>query len=502
MAQELVLVLDCGSTNITVIAVDLEGKLHASVSHPNAATPQENGAEGWVVWDMDALWGSLAAAIREIATRVGADNVRAVVATTWGADGAPVSREGGLTYPPICWQCPRTEPMAEELSQRLGARRIFDITGYQMISFNTLLKLIWLRRNAPEALDEADTFMMMPGLFSWKLCGEVSLDVTSASTMMVMDLGARAWSDELLREAALDASFFPQLVYPGEVIGEVTAQAAGETGLKPGTLVVAGGHDTQFAPIGSGASPDEVILSSGTWEILMVRTPRFVPNDVGFSEGLLIELDALPGLYDPQLLMMGSGVLEWIRETMYAGIEDRDEAYGTMIEEARAVCPGAEGHTMVPSFVADAGPTKKYNTMGTIIGLSLASTRGHIYRAALEGLCFQMKQALRTLKDATGFRPTGIRVVGGGSRNELWNRLRADVCRLPVTVTAHKEATVLGAAIAAWTGLGEFSSIDEGQQALSTEATVIEPSGDAEAYEELFSRYETIPPALQEFYSA
>jgi L-fuculokinase len=198
--------------------------------------------------------------------------------------------------------------------------------------------------------------------------------------------------------------------------------------------------------------------------------------------------------------MMGSGVLEWVRETLYAGADGRAGTYETMIEEASRLNPGSGGVMMVPSFVPDAGPTKKHGTRGTVVGLGLASTRGHVYRAALEGLAFQLKDALRILTAATGFEPAGIRVVGGGSRNALWNQIRADACGLPVSVTGHKEATVLGAAIAAWVGAGRFGSLEEGQRSLVTEASVVEPSADAGAYSELFERYALLAPALKGFY--
>ena len=92
-------------------------------------------------------------------------------------------------------------------------------------------------------------------------------------------------------------------------------------------------------------------------------------------------------------------------------------------------------------------------------------------------------------------------MVGGGSKNELWNQLRADVCRMPVVVTEKKDATVVGAAVAAWVGTGKFSSMAEGEREIPIEAEVVEPSGDADAYEELFARYSMIPPALKDFYS-
>ncbi|MCK4283672.1 MAG: L-fuculokinase [Candidatus Brocadiae bacterium] len=498
---ELVLVVDCGSTNITAAAVDGQGRLVASASQPNGAVPQQDGEEGWLVWDVDKLWGIVCDAIRELVREVGTESVVAVTVATWGADGAPVTADGDLTYPVICWQCPRTEPVMRRLTEQFGARRLFNITGYQAIRFNTLYKIAWLRDNVPEALDRADKWLMVAGLLSHRLCGELSMDVTGASTMMMLDLEKVTWSAELLDAVGVDESFFPKLAYPGDVIGKVTAAAAEQTGLREGIPVVASGHDTQFAPIGSGATEEEAVLSTGTWEIAMLRTSSPVTNDFAFEEGILTEVDAVPGLYDPQLLMMGSGILEWVRENLYASVADRPKAYETMIGEARRLKPGSGGVTLVPSLVPGTGPTRKYATRGTIAGLGLTSTRAHIYRAALEGLCFQLRDALRILTEATGFRPERLRVVGGGSKNELWNQLRADVCRMPVVVTEKKDATVVGAAVAAWVGTGRFSSMAEGERQIPIEAEVVEPSADADVYEELFVRYSMIPPGLKDFYS-
>jgi len=500
MPVEVVAVVDCGSTNITASAVDARGEILASESAPNSPVSQPDGPDGALVWDAGELRRKVLSCLAGVVEAVGAGSVRAITAVTWGADGAPVDSSGSLTYPPISWQCPRTGEISGEISSRLGARRLFEVTGYQVMSINTLFKLAWLRRNAPAALDSADKWLMMPGLVTLWLSGEQTLDRTSASTMMALDLSQESWPPELLAEAGLTEDFFPPLVSPGEVVGEVAGGAAEATGLPAGTPVVAGGHDTQFALLGSGAGPDEAVLSTGTWEVLMARTPDFRPSEAAFEEGLIWELDAEPGLFDPQLLMMGSGVLEWVRENMYPEVADRTEAYSRMIDHARAAGPGAGGVTFVPSFVPDAAPTGRYGTQGTILGLGLETGRGHVYRAALEGLSFQLRRALEVLEMTIGLSPAGVRVVGGGARNELWNQLRADVTGLPIAVPARPEATTLGAAAAAWVGAGKFASLEEGRRALAPEARTVEPSGERQHYTRLYENYASLPAALEDFY--
>jgi len=320
--------------------------------------------------------------------------------------------------------------------------------------------------------------------------------------MMMLDLEKRAWCPELVEAAGVDESFFPRLVSPGEVIGWLCAEAARQTGLDEGIPVVAAGHDTQFAPIGSGAQEGEAVVSTGTWEIAMLRTDKPARGEFAFSEGVLTEVDAAPGLYNPQLLMMGSGVLEWVRESFFGRTEDRPSDYDQMIREAARLRPGCDGVMLVPSFVPDTGPSRKYGTAGTLVGLRLGSSRAHVYRAALEGLCFQLRQAVSILSQATGFHPERLRVVGPGAKNSLWNQLRADVCGIPVAVGEHKDATVIGTAVAAWIGAGRFASVDEGMHELTGTTEVVEPSAQAAEYGGLFERYGRIAPALKDFYSA
>lgn len=501
MSRRVAIVMDCGSTTTRVVAVDERGRLVAQAGARSGPGPQPGGDKSWVVWDLEALWRRLGRLSKQVCARIRPRDIAAVTITTWGADGAPVAADGTLTYPPICWQCPRTQPTAAAITSKVPAWDLFRTTGYQVISFNTLLRLIWLRENAPKALDDAKAWMMMAGLLSHRLCGEMSMDYTGASTMMAMDLARRTWSPRLLALAGLDASFFPRFVESGETIGTVTATASRATGIPASTPVTAAGHDTQFAPIGSGARPGEAILSSGTWEILMARVPTFTANRAGFHGGLIIEADALPGLFNPQLLMMGSGVLEWLAKHFYADVNGTAKLYPTMIGEAAALGPGAGGVTLIPSFVAGTGPTKRYGTLGTLLGLTIATHRGQVYRAALEGLACQLQLAIEMLKAATGFAPQGLRVVGGGSRNDLWNQIRADVTGLPVTTIEQKEATVLGAAICAFVGTGVYQSVAAAQKAIKLTETVFRPSRQGDAYQKLYTAYKALLPKLKPHYS-
>lgn len=502
MERDCVVIIDCGATKLTVVAVNTKGQFVKTASCRNKLIRQPGGKRDWYVWDLEEIWERLCSATRELCQGLTKYRIKGVLVMTFGSGGAPVTQEGVLTYPIISVHGTRGEEFVSTISESISPWDIYKITGYQIRPFyvSALFRLLWLRKYAPDALERAKIWLNMPGLLNLKLTGEFSLDTTSASTIMAMNLSSRDWSKEMLGLAKLDPSFFPPLIEPGEEIGCVTFKAHRESGLPKGIPVFAAGHDTQFAAIGSGARDNEIILSSGTWELLLIREKRFQPSQVRFEKGLYTELDAFPGLWDTQSLMIGSGVLEWVRRYFYGNVNS-EKSYQIMICEGEKIDEGANGVTFIPSFVADAGPTRNVKTKGTILGLSLLTERADIYRAALEGLSFQLRNAITTVSLATQFAAKGIRVVGGGSRNDLWNQIRADVTGLPVTTICQKEGTILGAASIGFISLGFFNSIEEVQDAIDLGEKTFEPGKARVRYQELYQRYIQLPRLLEPFYA-
>jgi L-fuculokinase len=499
--SDLVMVLDCGSTNIKAVIVDSCGNILAYANRPNAPHPQLGGAPNWLIWDLNEIWLKICEVSREAAGKVDSGKIKAVTVITWGADGAPIRRDGKLTYPPISWQCPRTRVIAERFEEKISAWEIFKITGYQIIPFNTLFKIIWLKENAPEALRDAHVWLMMPGLIAHKLAGEFYIDPTIASTMMAMDLGKRDWSPTMLELAGIDTSFFPEWREAGEIIGYVTVDSGKKCGIPPGTPVITGGHDTQYAIFGSGAKLDEIVLSSGTWEILGARINSFNPTRRGFEEGLIVEADVEREYWNPQFLMIASAVIEWILQNLFHELGER--RYDAAIKEIETAQPGSNGLIFIPTFVKESGPFRKYGTLGAILGLTLQSSRAQILRAAFEGLTFQLKEALRIMAEILRIDVRTIRVVGGGSKNPAWNQMRADTLGLPVIVPIQKESATLGAALMAFVGVGYFRSIDEAWRNFSMEKEIYEPVLEKmKIYNEVFNRYLETLEALKNLYAA
>ena len=479
-----VLILDCGATNVKACLVDTKGKILASHSLPNETVPDPNYAGG-LIWDIESIWNKLSVCSRKICSGIKDTEIIAVTVTTFGVDGAAVKKDGTLCYPVISWQCSRTGEIEKNVSKYFDPEWLYKVSGLQSYHFNTIHKLIWLRENRPDVLKEMDHYVMMPSLILYKLAGRFVTDATMAGTSMLTDLKKRTFSDEILKPLGLDQTIFPSMVEPGTIIGEVTKTAAESLGILSGVAVIASGHDTQFAIVGSGAGVNQPVLSSGTWEVLMVRSPAATLQIPSRESGITIELDSRPGLVNPGVQWVASGVVEWMGHLLYPDLPETNSKYSTMISEAAEVPPGSGGVTVIPELFPGGYSGKK----GNINGFTHETKRAHIYRATLEALCFYARNGLEKLQQAGNYKAENVICVGGGSKNKLWNQIRADVLGIPVRALDMKETTALGAALIAYTAIGVYASVEEAFQALDNQFAEYFPGKDSETYNKLYYDY-------------
>ncbi|MGR5177452.1 L-fuculokinase [Vibrio mediterranei] len=475
--MSIALILDCGATNVRAIAVDQKGDIVAS--HYVSNETIQNGTQH--VWDFQQIWRKLVDCAKTVTAQINSTNIAAVSVTTFGVDGAPFDKEGQQIYPVISWKCSRTSTVIEQVTQDLDRDELYLANGVGDYSFNTLFKLKWLKEHEPKVYKNMDKWVFISSMLNQKLTGVWTTDRTMAGTSMMTDLDTGDWNEGVLRYLELNRSHFPPMVEAGEIIGTLKEDIAFLLGIPAKTPVVSAGHDTQFALFGSGVKENQPFLSSGTWEILMARSPRPTLHPDYLKDGMTTELDAKNGLFNPAIQWLSSAVMEWVANTYFSDIKNSDNKYAIMVAEGEAAPIGCNGVRFNPSFLLDA--TGKGN--GAITGLSINTTRGEIYRAALEGLAFQLKTSLESLSNTCHLNNEFLMVVGGGSRNKLWNQIRADVTGIPIHVVDQPEATVTGAAMYALGGSGVFIDACQAQEWMKPGYQVVTPSKGQVDYAEL-----------------
>jgi len=468
-AGNISIVFDCGATNVRVAALNEKGDIIASESYQNNTKPDPFYPQ-CRIWDAEEIWNKLCMACRRVVAAINKNDIAGVTVTTFGVDGTLFDKSGRMLYPVISWQCERTVPVMQNIGKYIPVEELYAETGVLPFNFNTINKLIWFHENKPELIEKAHMFLFLPSIFILWLTGEMVNDMTMAGTSMLMDQRRRCFSDKIMDKIGFPVEKLAPTAEPGTVAGKVTGSAAAVTGLPSGIPAVLTGHDTQFALFGSGAGVNQPVLSSGTWEILMVRAYSFKAGKDQLEHGITTELDPLPGLFNIGNQWIASGMLEWARRVLYPDV--KENVYDIMIEGASKVPPGSRGVKVVPKFYEEL----KGKPGGQILGLTMDTTRDEIYRAMLEALAGRLREGKEALETAGGFRADSILCVGGGSRNRLWNQLRADYTGVPVKVINKTETTVLGASMFVQAAAGNASSPEEALKKVEFKTEVYEPT--------------------------
>jgi len=484
--NDIAIVFDCGATNVRVVALDTSGKIIASYSLTNE-TDEDPTLTGGRIWDLDKLWNKLCVASHKVISSIDLNRIVGVTFTTFGVDGAFVDKQGELLYPVISWQCQRTAPIMENIEKYIPLNEVYNLSGVYPYAFNTINKMIWFKENRNDVVEKAYRFLFIPSLLIQKLTGEFRNDATMMGTSMMTDLKNRCFSDTILNAIGLDKKLFGDIAEPGQLAGYVNDKGFKETGLLKGIPVFFAGHDTQFAIFGSGSDLNQPVLSSGTWEILMARSNQFKATEKELSKNLTTEADSIKDVYNIGQNWLGSGILEWFSRNFYPELLG-DDLYETMIKEASNVEIGSKGLMVDPAFYDD-GTSKN---SGTITGLTISSTRSEIYRSFLESLSYRLREGLEALENAGNFKADKIICVGGGSKNSLWNQIRADVCRIPIQLIDQKETTVLGASMFVFAGAGLFNSPEEARNQIVYNPKLINPTSNSQYYEDYYKKYKAL----------
>ncbi|WP_297094429.1 L-fuculokinase [uncultured Draconibacterium sp.] len=478
--KDLAIVFDCGATNLRVIAMDVHGKIVASESTANNTSPDPEFSGG-VIWDVEEMWGKLCSASQKVMAAIDTKRIAGVTVTTFGVDGTFVDNDGKLLYPVISWQCQRTTPIMNEIGKYIPLEELYAEAATFPYAFNTINKFVWMKENRPEVIETAHRFLFITSLFIFKLTGELRNDATMAGTSMMMDMQKQQPSEKIFAALDIRNDILGDIAESGELAGHVHQKAEMETGIPANVPVFFGGHDTQFAVFGSGANENELVLSSGTWEIIMARSAGFKSTEKELAAQLTTELDAAKGLFNIGQNYLASGILEWFAMNFYPELSG-DALYNKMISDASILRPGESSIWVNPSFYGESGS----NNFGAINGLTIHTKRGEIYRAFLESLAYRLRFGIEALENAGDFKAEKIICVGGGSKNYLWNQLRADVCNLPIQLVDQKETTVLGAALFVFAGSGVAKSPGAARQLVDYNPKIIEPSENQKQYGELY----------------
>lgn len=384
-----------------------------------------------------------------------------------------------------------------------GEEGLLEYTNNKMVASCTAGKILWMRENEPENFARTRVVLNPKDYVRTVLTGIPVTDESDASGFGVYDVRSHCWSSSLLERIGLPVSILPPVCHADEVVGTVLPDIAAELGISPDTQVVAGAGDAIMQTVGAGAVEDgdySVILGSGG--LISTSLKHCVHNEGArlqiYSSVLRDQWVAYVGL-----MSVGTSV-NWFRERFYAAESATSAADGfsAMDREFESVPPGCDGLMFFPTLLGQRNPVEDPYARGAAVGLTPLHTRGHLYRALLEGLTFGMREVYEQLRQA-GAPMQRIRITGGGAVNPNWCQLFADVFQVPVCrMEGYASAGAVGAAVLASQCGKDPRSLPARFGKVGVEKVFEPDPSKKELYDRLFALYVQIYPSLKPMFHA
>jgi sugar (pentulose or hexulose) kinase len=495
MTRDLVIGLDSSTTAAKAIAFDRDGNAQGE---GRAQIALANPQAGWFEQRAEDWRHSAETAIRELLVKVKPERVAAIAISNQRESFAQFDAEDTPLRPGTLWLDERGRSEIERLAQKIGRSEIHRISGKPVDLTPCLYRCAWFDAHMPDMWRKTAMTAEVHGVLIHHLTGQWVTSTASADPMGLLDMAAQDWSDTLIDAVGLTRAQLPKLVRPGQKIATLTETAAKATGLPRDVVVVAGGGDGQCA--GSGANVFETgraylnlgtAVVSGSFGEAYAYDPAFRTMKAIAETGYIYE----------SCLRTGTFLVNWMVEQLFNIDPARNpQIFKTLEAEAAGSPIGANGLALVPYWSGSMTPYWDPHARGVIAGLTASHRRGDIYRALLEGVA--LEQAMVTERIARVTQPIEHFVaIGGGAASDLWCQIIADATGRKVVRSTTVEASSLGAAAAAATGVGWYASVMAAARAMTGDLTkTFTPDSRARArYAELAAIYADLWPSLSKW---
>jgi len=460
--------------------------------------------------DTLALLDGVYAVIGEMAAKY--PDIAGIGVTSFGETFVCVDEAGNPLAPAMLYTDPRGAEECQWLVDTLGAKHIAEITGVTPHEMYGLPKILWIKKNKPEIYEQTCHILQMEDFVVYSLTGNAVIDYSLATRSMAFDINTLDWSDEILGVAGVDKALFSKPVPTGTDAGEITEKVASKTGLAKGTRIVAISQDQVAAAVGAGAFTGEVgVDGAGTVQCL---TPIFetIPDVDKMMPGKYVIVPyVVPGKYVTYAFSYtGGALIQWCTDNVAKKEKELAAAEGISVNsllerqyaEGRAAdgldCDGPSGMLVLPHFAGAATPYMDTGSKGVMVGMTVATTPADIYRACMEGVCYEMYLNYENVIKA-GAAPKKLHATGGGARSAIWMQMKADVLGIPIVALKTVDAGTVGSAMLTGIALGVFKNLEDAAAAMVEETITYEPRAEYhEKYMEVYKKFAGLYGAVRE----
>ena len=435
--------IDTGTNSSKGVLIDSTGRVLAThvtqheMTNPKPGHYEHDAEKDW--------WGDFCTISKALIAKTGVDprDIKAVGTSALGADCLPVDENGTPLRKAILYGIDaRAVDEMRQLTQMYGDEQIRKWYGRPLCSSDVMPKILWIKNKEPEVYAKAYKFITGSTYITAKLTGNYVVDrfLGLASFNPLYD--PKTWKPvEEFCAPICRPDQLAEVHEAADVVGYVTARAAAETGLAEGTPVTTGTDDSGAEAISCGVvKPGQMMLQLGSSIYMILGTSELVDDERLWREEFIV-----PGLCDISAGTNAAGSLtKWYRDNLFDDAKAIEaaggpDAYQTMLKGVEEIPVGSGGLITLPYFAGERTPVNDPDARGILFGLTLAHTRAHMYRSALEGVGYSIAQQIAIMRSHDNVRIDRLIAVGGGTQNPVWMQIIADILGTPV---ATPEVTV------------------------------------------------------------
>ena len=402
---------------------------------------------GHFYWDIHALYFEMIRGLKEVARR--GIEIASIGIDTWGVDFVFIGEDNAILRNPRAYRDPITfEAMDDYLQNVISKREVYDITGIQLMNFNSIFQLHAMRREGNVALKHARKILFVPDALSWMLTGQEVCEYTIASTSQLLDPRTRQLDERLLESLGLTREMFGRMVDPGTVIGTLTEEVQKLTGLGPVPVIAVAGHDTGSAVAAVPAKDEHfAYLSSGTWSLMGIETRQPIINDLSYERNFTNE-GGIEGTTRFLKNICGMWLYERCRKEWATSAIDADRQAAAMSHpELQGSAMQVEGFRSIidPDNALFANPASMIEAIRQYCrqtNQAVPETPAEICRCIFDSLALRYKQVFQWLQEFGGDVDV-LHIIGGGSLNKYLNQFTANATGVTV-LAGPQEGTAIG----------------------------------------------------------
>jgi xylulokinase len=472
--------IDLGTSSVKVAVVAEDGSMKQVAT---AAYAMSSPRPGWAETDPEAWWLATRTAMAGLAV----EHLRAIDAIGLAGQmhGVVLTAENGKAVrPAILWADGRSTEEAARY-RRLDAGLLLRLANPPATGMAGTT-LLWLKTHESILLERARWALQPKDWLRLRLTGEPRGEPTDASATLLYDFVDDGWAYRALEELDIRADLFPDLVASQELAGRLTSEAARELGIKAGIPVAAGAADTAATLVGHGVlAPGPVVLTIGTGAQMTTVRKEFKADP---AQRTYVFRTVEKGKWYSMAAILNAGLaLDWVGRLF--GV-DSEELHGS----AARIPAGSGGVSFFPYLVAERATHVDAGACWT--GVGLQHGKQHLLKAALEGVAFALRGAMEAL-EATGISPADLQLAGGGTVNQHWRQMLADVLGRRLLANDSPAGSAGGAALLAGVAAGTFKTLDETAALMVRTDLVAVPGADADEYSRLYERWKVKDPSAK-----